>query len=148
MRLEDVIHFYIGCDVQHNIGDDYLMGKLIGIIPCDFDPSKTVCVVDHKRPKPSEYYLPGTKLILRPLSDMTKDEAKEFYIMEGWGENLSNIIVMDDKIEFNKNNHTQAIARFTRLRPKMFAWLISKHFDIFELIASGCAIDATKIKNT
>jgi hypothetical protein len=61
------------------------------------------------------------KLILRPLSSMTEDES-DYILPEAW-EGKPTIIV----------------------NAAMTVWLLSKHFDLFGLIESELAIDATKI---
>jgi len=87
----------------------------------------------------------GYKLLLRRLESMTEEEARHFCKMEGWGENLENIVVTDSAIEFNQGQ-MQAISRFTRCRPEMFSWLLSKSFDLFGLIDKKLALDINEVK--
>lgn len=65
--------------------------------------------------------------ILRPLSDMTKKEGNE------WSE-IKERCWLDDKLPLH------GLAEMTK-------WLLSKKFDLFELIPNGEAIDKTKISN-
>lgn len=84
------------------------------------------------------------ELCLGRLSDMTEEEAREFAKLEGWGENLENIVVTDRALEFEQVlsvTRQQCVSWFSRLRPDAFAYLLSKSFDLFGLIDAGEAID-------
>jgi len=74
------------------------------------------------------------KPILRPLSDLTKDNVAEFYQLDSidlelidideWTEELIHMINAGDKFQLRQFN-------------LLFSW----HFDIFNLIPQGLAID-------
>lgn len=115
-NIKDYLHLYLGCEVlvldldgqtfKDKIEDvfDRKHGKGFSIYEfgdCPFD--------DH-----DEYYQ-EIKPILRPLSDMTKEERE--YV----------------RVKFN---HGSA---------ESFIWHLSKHFDLFGLIEAGLAIDKTKM---
>jgi hypothetical protein len=72
------------------------------------------------------------KPILRPLSSMTEDEAKE----GGFWSELHNCIT--------GTNTSDAI--YDMYSASKFLWSLSKHFDLFGLIEKGLAIDASTIK--
>ena len=94
-------------------------------------------------------YIHKTTLILRRLSSMTEEEARDFLFMEGWGESFQHICVTDSAIDFRRDfgdRSESCISRFTRCRPQMFAWFLSKGFDLFGLIESGLAIDKATLE--
>lgn len=155
MELKAVIHFYLGCPVWicKNIeGLDViepLTRKMLYEAIDDgdmfFDPED-----------PSPY-----KLILRPLSSMTEEEMKDLCMFEylyGISFVKSEII----KAEFSPTNpnclnisynakrgggatYGQEHIYMNKLSPKRFAFLIKNHFDLFDLIVTGQAIDSTKL---
>ena len=136
-RLKEVIHLYLGCDCKIPKG----IGKLVGVCEwasyVEFSKSKSAHSVSVENVVP----------ILRSLDDMTVEEAKEFCKKEGWGENLENLVVLDGAIEFSiKGTKQQCVSRFTRMRPEMFAWCLSKRFDLFNLIPDGIAINAKELQ--
>lgn len=116
-QLKDVIHFYIGCNL---LIDGEHGHKLIGVV-CD------QCHLIHYR-----YNQYGTcsvsvvKPILRPLSSMVTQEDREA------GRIYRNVIRKRDF--YVDEAHAAKIA-----------YLLSKHFDLFGLIESGQAIDATNL---
>ena len=142
LDIRNFLHFYIGQKVigvtsEANVGGyEEATLETVGVDCASFSDR----LADYYYDEP-EYQL---QLLLRPLTNMSNDEAREFLIKEGWGENLENIVVLDGAIECTVNKNTDAISRFTRCRPQMFAWLTSKGFDIFDLIKRGLAIDSTK----
>lgn len=88
-------------------------------------------------------------IILRPLSSMTEEEmccASDIVMPEGIGK-----LKLDDlsfKVDFAKReiiNYGNAIAPGGWL--SLFPYLLSRHFDLFNLIPENLAIDSTTIKN-
>lgn len=71
------------------------------------------------------------KPFLRPLSSMTEDELKE-----------KNELCFIHKLPAKTKSGRQAAVLHDS--PNSFLWLLSKGFDIFDLIESGEAIDLTK----
>jgi hypothetical protein len=127
MNIKDYLHLYLGCRVRIE-EDEVATGILIGLVERDGYNTEHPCRVKIERKgKHSLYYCfdyPEIKPILRPLSSMTEDEKKEL-----------------DAIEKNGSSYpTVAYA----LAP-CFAWLLSKHFDLFGLIDAGLAIDKTTL---
>lgn len=113
-EIKDYIHLYLGCEVmvESDNSDSYK------------DVIEAIVVEESVNlKKTSDYYFEGyndfeIKLLLRPLSDMTDEEAD---ITHG---------ILNDY-------HTHEATRF----------LLSKHFDLFNLIPEGLAIDKTKHSN-
>ena len=143
-RLKEVIHLYLGCDVT------FRRKKIAG-----WSVAKLICVSTFGsyviESKDKQFSIDAEefefKPILRSLDDMTEEEAKEFCKKEGWGENLENLVVLDGAIEFSiKGTKQQCVSRFTRMRPEMFAWCLSKRFDLFNLIPDGIAINAKELQ--
>lgn len=144
MKLKDVIHFYIGCKVKHSALKNYriLTGKWMQSL----------------LEKGIEF-----KPILRPLSSLTEDEMKEVYCCDCWakctkteileigfdGENTNCIQI---KYEGRINTATGSRLGYERfyfnsLSSYQFQWLISRGFDMFQLIPQCQALDTTTITN-
>lgn len=93
-------------------------------------------------------------LLLRPLSDMTEDEARDvYYIRNGevfnprpeyWPENHADISALDD-LRSDVELYQEDI-RFVIGEPAAWHYLLAHHFDLFGWIESGLAIDKTKIE--
>ena len=78
----------------------------------------------------SWYYLNEIKPYLFPFSSMTEEQKKE----------LNDITNLDIEIAVShiKNDTPNYVTSLNRL-----AWLLKNHFDIYDLIPMGLAIDAT-----
>lgn len=110
MKLSEVIHLYIGQECEYKWirePDKILHGKVT---------PKVIESIHY-----NDGILTYVKLILRPLSDATKQETKE-------------ILMSGDEI-----------ATDIELDAARTLYLLSKGFDLFGLIESGQAIDKTKI---
>jgi len=109
------------------------ISEIVGIkIDCDNSTENPIKVVRKTRPnsKYLTYYAYNyneCKPILRPLSDLTKDELRE----QGFWHHI-------DYLTHEKQNPIKAPY-------KMVEYLFSKHFDVFGLIESGLAIDINTI---
>ncbi len=122
MKIEDYLHLYFGQKFQ------YL-----------WNGEKSEVTLTYSFLEP-EYLKHATekRLILRPLSDMTKMEQKEYANMAGpasKGENLLPVIPAGRLINHFVNKHD----------PFIIKWFLSKGFDVFGLLESGLAIDAKTI---
>lgn len=118
-ELKDYLHLYLGCKVE----TEGAKIKTLDLTLLDLAINEKI----------------GLTPILRPLSDMSEDEALECWkatdrlhteTLDGWQ-------VVD---YYRKNtDFFEAVE---------FHYLLSKHFDLFKLIESGLAIDKkTLIKN-
>jgi len=85
--------------------------------------------------KDLEYWDEYKKPILRPLSDMTEGEHSDFENIS-FSEDTKNW-EYDEELKMSIGESTE----FNR-----FAYLLSKHFDLFGLIEAGLAIDKTTLK--
>lgn len=83
------------------------------------------------------------KPLLRPLYSMTEDEVYQFAEDHGYW------IAHERVTETYKRKRTHTVREWIerkRFNPEPFRDLLSKHFDIFNLIASGQAIDSTTVE--
>jgi len=144
-KIENYIHHYLGCGVT-----------VLNPITKEWSKVRRLCFTDCNL---IVNYSRDAKLILRPLSDMTENEAIEYFnlhettiiikkeiLKKGvgfqykWKSERGNLedgfsysgvgIAFSDK---NKYNSTE------------FVYLLSKGFDLFGLIEAGFAIDRSKL---
>lgn len=141
-ELKDIISFYIGCECIYDWGREpnvELKGKI------------TPKIIE------SIYYNDGevrwVKPLLRPLSDMTEEEAIEVtkpIVIYGYTEGRSyetyrnsfGQIVVSWGISHLERYVPQSEQHYTT---EQFIYLIKQGFDIFGLIESNQAVDKTKI---
>jgi hypothetical protein len=129
MKLKDVMHLYIGCDCL--IGDlnwkpETNLQDLAPIVDPDFGKpirTKLDCHI-------IQTFAHITHLLLRPIESMTGRERKE-YINIGL-ESSEVISLLSNPSASGQHCVNQ------------FVFLLSRGFDLFSLIPSGQAIDATK----
>lgn len=139
-KIETYLHLYLGCKGMVEIlsPDGYTWEK----------PIKTNL-------KPYTLYeiqrgvYRNFKPILRPLSDMTEEEAKELLTIQYWRPGQSPIYERhsDICIDFyfyydGKKNYTQL--DWDSLNSQSFRYLLKQGFDVFNLIGENLAIDKTK----
>ena len=160
-KFKDVAHLYLGVEVVNTIGKH--MGKIVSV---SIDGTATINPLDEFKPR--VIILNSLKPILRPLSDITKDElstlwsivftrefngvihkhkandtgrgsyAAERYVMSSGVERLG--------VEFDGNIWADSdLSVWRHNKHKITAYLLSKHFDLFGLIESGEAIDKAKL---
>jgi hypothetical protein len=151
VKIEEVIHLYLGCEVQINKRITEAEKVILsGVYTKQIEGGNTENVRCQLFTSPGENIIwldfDEFKLRVRRLSSMTEEEAREFCKLEGWGENLENVIVTDGVIDFKRiiGERTETcITRFTRCRPEMFLWLLSKRFWLFSESAfeKGLIID-------
>lgn len=128
-RIEDYLHLYLGCsvmverkgnDTNNTVNKTVLAGpyKLVAVGISD---NKRVLKLDGYNPVATDTIKP----VLRPLSDMTEDEAIEF----GWMRLFTLEHFIDKKL----------------YQPDFFAHLLARHFDLLNLIEEDLAVDVTKM---
>lgn len=165
-KIEDYIHLYIGCDVLVEINPDATqqVAKIIGVhidkwVDGNYHP--TIEVDFGYQTNRTHYYQNQIKLLLRPLSSMTEEEAKELIQFEKLNREYANVdfnIITGYKgnivaIEVNYTIVDEDIVlpkvwtfNFCAMNSDDFRHLLSKGFDIFGLIDANLALDATKIE--
>lgn len=130
-ELKDVLHLYLGCQVQTNYRRETTGGspmkKLKGTLQ-EIDlymPDKCGVLLEDQSDKThySNLDIKTVKPILRPLSDMTEKE---------WLKEMPDRPALKPGYELN-------------FSATQFNWLLKQGFDLFGLIESGQAIDKTKL---
>ena len=149
-RLKEVIHLYLGCEVEVTTSSATFKGKLVGLF---FDQWKMpngpmeltfqVCIDDHIY---HLYKAKICKLILRSLDDMTEEEAIELY------NHIFPDVPRDDRFKANiiksqidKNGFYYEGRVSMQDFTEWFRWCLGKHFDLFNLIPDGIAINAKEL---
>ena len=147
-EIKDYLHFYLGCDVEHDKG--IYRGTLIGIdsscakIHCDFFQRDK----GHRVPKGKDFgyfdiLQERMKPILRPLSDMTEEEKQ--WVKLTWEAPFAAFDREPDIRIFDYDSMHQARVPSMLACAEVTLYLLSKHFDLFGLIEAGLAIDKTKL---
>jgi hypothetical protein len=129
-KLKDYLHFYIGCKAQLPEGTIVIIE---GIYKNDGN-TYAKCLVQDSRSDINgvdmSYMVDALKPILRQLSDMT--------LFDG--------IDLGYKGDMDLGEWIQHRNKITIWNPTQFHYLLSKHFDLYDLIKEGLAIDATTLK--
>jgi hypothetical protein len=118
-ELKDYLHLYLGCRIKSKGGK---CGDLVSVS----NDGMSIVVYDKDKindPRGLCIYSDWLLLVLRPLSDMTREEKSE----------LNEI----------KERHWTSDLKYQAVQVK---WHLSKHFDLFGLIEAGLAIDSTTLK--
>lgn len=181
-EIKDYLHFYLPtkqCDTEHggcinslicnqndrcqrqssisvfifpddSLNDGFLKKYLIQFPKGIYNPQLTFD--NYKR-----FLKDGYKPILRPLSDMTEEEAKEArYIMIEYSNlrfkcdekdtiKYRNVFIYDSVGEEGEHYST-SFSSPENLPSKIVPWMCKHGFDIFDLIRQGLAIDKTEIE--
>ena len=126
-ELKDYLHLYLGCRIKSKGGKcgDLVSVSNYGMSIVVYDKDKIndprgLCIN-------SDWLL----LILRPLSDMTKEE-------KDWLDEHENFVN-----NYKQNAESELIIEWDAEKT---SYLLSKHFDLFGLIEAGLAIDKTTLK--
>lgn len=144
-EIKDYLHLYLGCEVQVEIYGQMRIVKFVGINDDYYflhnsDDSDGIRYFKQKYP---------IKPILRPLSDIKEEEAKELGILLYTG------VIVGEPYKTDKFwivPYGLTLTDYWEIDGKVFnqhqtIYLLSKHFDLFGLIEAGLAFDKTKIKN-
>jgi hypothetical protein len=126
MNIKDYIHLYIGCECLYDwlyYNETDLFGKVTSKIIEDVRTPHLSGAATNVRP------------LLRPLSDMTDEEAVNVGILpkRHWHEDTP-----QEQIDWLCNNWNMEIYSPSDLR-----YLLSEGFDLFGLIDAGLALDKT-----
>lgn len=138
-KIEDYLHLYLGCTVWDSYNDR--KGKLVKVSTVGVGVLGTSVVW--------EFEFSEIKLILRPLSDITNEEVKEF---ANWEAGMTLVKFKSDELmlELQYLNIGERETTFyhyywRQISARQFHYLLSKGFDLFNLIPEGLAIDKTKL---
>ena len=144
--LRDYINLYIGCSVvlDHGTSTESIE-KMTGVLMSQFIVEdqqlfaqvemKTIMSISHRN-----HPVNRLKLVLRPLSSMTEEEAKELI---GPLLDLKILMIVGGGISYStiETDGEPETLFFRALDPVRFKWMLSKGFDIFDLIPAGLAIE-------
>jgi hypothetical protein len=169
-ELKDYAPFYIGCEcvtpdgvmifnclnVNDNRNNVWFYCRWNDKKNC-YEPKKNAEILLKSSCVGKSFKYSEIKLILRPLSDITDEEA--IIIAET---TFTDIVPKEDKAKigrafidynFNESSMLQTskiyndISEFDfNTMPEIFKFLLSQHFDLFDLIEAGLAIDAATLK--
>lgn len=168
-KKQDYLHLYIGCDVL--VQGEERTGVLTGVMNGCYECEVQFRLVDnphHLEEEPEWVNIDDVMVILRPLSDMTEEEAANVYTIERdrilhpptnyhdirRGDGCWKIVRLDliDTTLFITDNAIvykvteegkNPIIEYTRNLPGIILYLLNQHFDLFGLIEAGLAIDKT-----
>jgi hypothetical protein len=134
MNIKDYLHLYLGCE--------YMIKTDTGWVHMDspFD----VWAFCHWNKYEEEI-----KPILRPLSDISHEEQEQFIEVAGLEpEDIDCLIKSPD--DFFQGELSYGTAHLTNIAQwaQGVNYLLSKHFDLFQLIDFGLAIDVTTLLNS
>jgi hypothetical protein len=162
-NLKDYLHFHIGSEIQYPDTDGKLIiARLTGVSRADGVETTYIkrkkkghCMGDYLSWEPNGHHNSNAlniKPILRPLSNMTEDEAVELVKIRSttyrWvTAEVVNQHILRFEFEYESSRRRRSTTlRFDELSPEEVRYLLSKGFDLFGLIEAGLAIDKTKLK--
>jgi hypothetical protein len=136
--IKDYTHLYIGCEVMiESNGEEGFKAILKGVCASESEPGKTIVIIDNSYDEGyafHEFYIEEAKLILRPLTDCSIEEAA---ILDSFKDT-------DQPGKVIPNNCKKVLGIRTNTA-EAIRFLVSKGFDVFDLIDAGVALDKTKV---
>lgn len=141
IELKDVIHLYLGCEVK-TISEFPARLVWAGILGSEAQKYGTLV----GGMSTTRHWEPENKLVLRPLSDMTEEEANAIWKILDWNEaihpphRIGDILSEFDTIE--RDDGTSENSHWGHL-VKIMPYLLKQGFDLFGLIESGQAIQSS-----
>lgn len=137
-KLEEVIHLYLGCEVQVR-GD---IEKLIGV------ESDGAVITFSGRYGRRIWGAKEVKPLLRQLSDITEGEVNHCWIILDWSENITTPSKRRELLneEFLDTDEGRECGWFSFC--KLLPYLLKQGFDLFSLIETGQAIDKNTLQGT
>lgn len=158
-ELKDFIHLYIGCGIfcpnPHDDESEHLVKGFLTGIHGEYGAEIAIIDGHHTEEEPHYEEFKKVKLILRNLDSMTEEEANQLFDIH-----YSESGVFKWRNCFQVNRHSAEywinyesskrdrinVIKFDELKSKDFTWLLSKSFDLFNLIPEGLAIDSATLK--
>ncbi len=136
-QLKDVLHLYIGCDVQL-AGHDNTVYKLVGVTESEMtDGDKPLIAISKIDDVYHESYIEDIFPTLRLLSDMNEKERTEI-------EEILGVLNADHFVNAWVHNTPYSISIHNMVQ--LINVLRKNGFDMDELIESKQAIDKTTLK--
>lgn len=148
MKLKDVIHYYLGCDCM--VMGEEVAAKIKSVW------HDGLVGVDYNGIGETEHVVEDVFPILRPLSSITEEEAKQLVRIISptvFGYPSTIFIAKKDRFGFEwKDRHDRDEShagsgdiQYDELNSTQFHYLVSIGIDLFRLIDSEQAIDITKL---
>lgn len=144
MKLHDYIPFYVGATLHYGSGRFIIKGFHFTKSHAD---KLTVFVIDEDGDEDSLPIDENSRIELRALSDISHDEKEEFIEVAGLEpEDIDCLIKTPD--DFFQGELSFGTAHLTNIAQwaQGVKYLLSKHFDLFNLIENNLAIDKTTLK--
>lgn len=152
-EIKDYLHLYLGCDgiviVNYSVTPELktreVSCKLKGVVD-DVVYVQCYDVDGIKWDNIDSFSSKTFKPILRPLSDMSDEEMKQCVLVKyNMRNTLKTTNLIGNKIQWTASGFIpDGEIDLLNASSEIFRFLLSKHFDLFGLIESGLAIDATK----
>ncbi len=152
-KIENYLHLYLGCEVLVTDIDGQTFKDRVESVINDNEGKKFSIYEFGDCPfNDHEEYYQKVQPILRPLSDMTEEEARGYadcYMNYITDDVPVKVVVRETgsvKISIGNEDHGASLfpAGPHGDKPEAFRFLLSKGFDLFGLIEAGLAIDKTK----
>lgn len=148
-ELKDYLHLYLGCEC--------IIENKLKVVLCGFEQNghkiyPVIRLANYSTKMVNDFSL--IKLLLKPLSSMTEDEAIEItkpIVIYGDIPNAREYETFKNVfgrivVSWGKSHYEKYVpADEKTFTSTQFQYLLSKHFDLFGLIESGLAIDATTL---
>lgn len=134
--MENYLHLYIGADCLAN---DLFRSKLVGIYPSEVEEGKIIAIM---LPQNQEFYIEETKLILRPLSNMTEEEAQNYLTGRFHDKRIIDVAMEKDGVWYRIFKSKNVFMPFYKMDcgGMQTLFLLSKHFDLFGLHEKGLCL--------
>ncbi|HEX8334711.1 MAG TPA: hypothetical protein VF622_18960 [Segetibacter sp.] len=166
---QEVAHLYLGCEVlatYNNVSDSrgYLTGITNGGTECEIQ----LILEDGFNVEEEPYFnlITEVKPVLRSITSMNQIEMEELLIKKYapnediFMQRISSIIFLTHEIKRNikrgegvcystfrsdGSHYSTGTLSFKNLNPTQFRYLLSLHFDLFELIETGTALNLSEL---
>lgn len=142
--IKEYLHLYLGCQCEHTCWDD------AGDDMPGSKKTRRTGELDLSILEDIDWFRP--KLLLRPLSDMTEEEFEQFRTITGYPNHNATFEGADGvhiKYRYGKKstvNGFKTSININSIRPDMLKYLLSRGFDLFNLVSDGLAINKTESK--
>lgn len=132
-EIKDYLHLYLGCVVQLLDGSTSVMqGTLVGVTESEVEPGQMIAIVKVGGHIFAEWDIEKTKPVLRVVEKMTDGDKFAFHKMDLLSvpsENLLPPITEGGMFNWYFSRRSALVTKF----------LLSMHYDLFDLIPEGLA---------
>jgi hypothetical protein len=147
-ELKDFIHLYVGQFVyifpDETLTNGWLQKKLIELPGLRWKLEVTPDTL-------AQRIIDNYKLILRPLSSITEEEAKQYARLKGYKDDyIQDFKFVEKGFEFGTEGRRTFLCLVPPYgdshKPNQFVWLLKNGFDLFDLRAAGVAVYEEDLK--